>query len=90
VTPGRADAPASAEPADTCRSALVQIRETNHAIGNALVGIMGYAELILMQLDAEESVFADRLRAMADAARRVDTLSQEISQVIQSALPRGE
>jgi hypothetical protein len=67
---------------------LESIRTTNHAIGNALVGILGYGELLQQDTSLENSAALARVEAMASAARRVDLLSQEISAAIRQFLKK--
>jgi PAS domain-containing protein len=73
-------APGSGVDGET-RALLGRIRTANHAIGNALVGVMGYAELLQRDLASEPAV-SERLDAMIAAAQRVDDLSRDISRGI--------
>ncbi len=74
-----------AEP-EGARAALQRIRIINHAIGNALVGVIGYGELLLRALEPDNPAGAERARAMTSAAQRVDSLSQEISAAVRAGL----
>jgi hypothetical protein len=61
---------------------LERIRQTNHSIGNALVGILGYAELLQREIAGQAPAVAGRVNAIITAAQRVDGSSQEISAAI--------
>jgi hypothetical protein len=69
---------------------LDRIRTINHAIGNALVGVLGYGELLQRELERAQSPSVARVRAMNEAAARLETLSQEISSAIRAYLKQSE
>jgi len=80
---------AAAEEDDNARPLIDRIRTINHSIGNALVGVMGYGELLQRELEAAHAPSVNRIRAMNDAATRLEVLSQEISAAIRAYLQRS-
>jgi len=72
------------------RAVIDQIRTINHSIGNALVGVLGYGELLERELSAADAPSLARIRRMNEAATRLEAHSQEISAVIRGYLQQGD